>query len=107
MSEPSNEINEIKAKSWNECISPRLESIVRWFKHEEWTLGTGAFLAHQKNQLQKLLNVGCDTQRKEDQLRGRIQMLEELLEMPSVIARQIELSENEKKRPTPSGTAGY
>lgn len=107
MTDHSNEVEEIKAQSWNECIVPRLEIIKAWFKHPAWEEGIGAYLTFQHKTLQKLLNKGCVSQRDEDKLRGRILMLEELLDLPSTISNNIAVAENEKKRPKPSGTAGY
>lgn len=107
MTDHNEEVNEIKAASWNECISPRLETIKSWFKQPAWEIGIGAYLTLQHKNLQKLLNKGCASQRDEDKLRGRILMLEELLELPSVVTHNITVAEKEKTRPKPSGTAGY
>lgn len=103
----SNEANEIKAKAWGACIVPRLDAIRAWFTADVWKDSVGAYLMHQKIQLQGELNRGCESQREEDKLRGRIIMLTELLELPSVIDHNIELADAQKKKAGPQGHAGY
>jgi len=105
MSDQQNEVNEIKAKAWNDCITPRLEAIRGWFHSDTWSHGVGAYLSYQKNQLQKKLNAGLPNQRDEDKLRGQIVMLEELLDLPGVIDNHIDTANKQKN--TPKGNAGY
>lgn len=103
----SNEVNEIKAKAWNECITPRLDAIRAWFKADVWREAVGAYLAYNLKQLQVQLNKGCESQREEDRLRGRILMLSDLLDMPNVIENNIAQADAQKHKAGPGGKAGY
>jgi hypothetical protein len=97
--------NEIKAQSWNECISPRLESLLGWYSGDEWSKGIAAHYRKVLETLQTALNNGQDSQRKEDIIRGRLLAIQEFLDMPNVIRGQIE--KTNVQRPKPKGDAGY
>ena len=98
--------NEQKTKEWNECISPRLESLRAWFSSDDWTKGINSYLGNVlQGRRQHLERQGNDALT--DQfIKGQISMLREIMEMPSVIGKQIELVEKNKLA-GPKGDAGY
>lgn len=107
MTEHNEQENERKAESWNKCIAPRLESLLGWFNQNEWNLGVSAYLEHARQSLQRQLNNGCDTTRKEDIIRGRLLAIQEFLELPEVIKSHIDKANKKDSRPKPRGDAGY
>src|SRR5262249_52634231 len=72
-----NDENTLKAEAWNTCMAPRLESLLGWFTSAEWSEGIAPFLENSRQTLQRQLNNGQDSTRKEDIIRGRLLAIEE------------------------------
>ena len=99
--------NEIKAQSWNECISPQLESIRQWFNMEQWTQGVGAYLQQvQERLLDNMLKPNQD-EKLIEYTRGQIAILREVLQFPETVRRQIDNKAKQVQQPRPTGEAGY
>jgi hypothetical protein len=100
-------LNDAKTKAWNQSISPKLESLRAWFSGPEWKDGVGNYLRFVTQQQTQNLVRGCKTRDEDQYLRGLIAGLQQVVEMPQAIERQIELIEQNKKQAESRGDAGY
>lgn len=98
--------NEAKTKDWNESISPRLESLRSWFNDDNWKQGAGAYLKSQLARRQQHLEAIENDPRSDQFIKGQISMLRQILALPDVIDRQIELLSKATTH-HPKGDAGY
>ena len=109
----TNPLEEIKAKAWNESISPRLEALRAWFESTEWTQGIAPYLRGRFDAFldKKLAGNSTLTHEQEKFIDGQMAMLRELLTFPQVIRQNIELADQQKKqneaRAHSVGSAGY
>lgn len=94
--------NEIAVKKYNESIAPRAKSIVAWFKNPEWTEGVRPYYSYLLETYRDELEKPGTTN---EFTKGQISVLKEILNFPSFIERQVEMSE--KPQPHPQGDAGY
>lgn len=105
--------NEIKAKNWNECVVPRLESVRAWLSVSDWTEGLAPWLRQSRDQLVTALIQGNSTLTFEQTrfLAGQIAMCNEILALPDTILTNImEMDRNKaeaEKRQKSIGNAGY
>jgi hypothetical protein len=113
MSEATNPIDEAGAKSWNECIKPRLESIRGWYTDGAWHSGVAPYLRNRLNLYVDQLVQGNSTRTHEQDrfMAGQIAMMKEILALPDMIDRAIDtiekLKAQEKQRTESVGKAGY
>lgn len=105
---PEEVVNEIKAKAWNECITPRLEPLRAFLHQQEWQEGIAAFLKRQTElQIKQIARLGTNSI--DDKfILGRISAFNEVLELPQVIENhitQVERKQTEAKNRNPK--TGY
>lgn len=101
------QINELKAKSWNDAIMPRLEAVRSYLTADQWNKGVGAWLKDVDRQLTEKLKFGCKSREDDQFVRGQLAMLKEILDVPVVIDKIIAEQENQKKQANSRGPAGY
>lgn len=99
--------NEIKARSWNDCITPNLESIRTWFNMDPWTQGVGAYLRDVKERLLDNLMKRGHSERDQEFIMGQIAMLREILQFPETVRKQLDNKAKANQQPRPQGEAGY
>jgi hypothetical protein len=97
---------EIKSKAWNEAITPRLETLRAWFGSSEWKDGVRAYLNEVLSQRREHLENKGNEHGSDQFIKGQIAMLKEIIAIPTVIDRHIELAEKNKDG-APKGDAGY
>jgi len=93
-------------KEWNGTISPRLESIRAWFTADEWKKGVQAYLSNVLMHLRENLEKKDNSPALDQYTKGQIDMLKQLIRIPDVIEKQIELIAKNKES-VPRGDAGY
>lgn|SRR5262249_27693162 len=98
--------NQQMVQEWNESISPRLESIRAWFSSDEWKKGVQAYLSNVLLHLREELEKKDNTPALDQYTKGQIDMLKQLIRIPDVIEKQIELIA-QNKASGPRGDAGY
>lgn len=109
----TNPIDEAGAKSWNECIKPRLESIRGWYTDGAWTAGVAPYLRNRLNMYIDQLVQGNSTRTHEQDrfMAGQIAMMKEILAMPEAVGRAIEVidknKEQQEKLKKSIGKSGY
>jgi hypothetical protein len=99
-------INDAKTKEWNQAISPRLESLRAWFSSNEWKDGVLAYLNSVLNQRREHLERKGNEFGDDQFIKGQIAMLKQIMTLPNVIEKQIELAEKNKGSGS-RGDAGY
>jgi hypothetical protein len=105
--------NELKAKSWNECVVPRLESIRAWFASSDWTEGLAPHYREAQSRFMDYLLQGNSTLTHEQEkfLLGELAQIREFLALPETILKNIMLRDRNQaeaeKRSKSVGKAGY
>jgi hypothetical protein len=99
--------NETKTALWNKYFTPNLKYLEGFLGQPQWYDLIAAYLLGIRNILQEQLNLGLESLREEDKVRGRILAINELLELPIVIGNQLGIEAEKKPAAKPAGTAGY
>ena len=100
-------INEIKAKAWNEAITPRAPGLLSYLSADEWQKGILAWLLLVEKQMTQKLKFGCKTREEDQFVRGQLAVLEEIINLPNAIQATIDQAEASKKHAASRGRAGY
>ena len=91
---------QVIADAWNECITPNLEALTRFFQQDEWVKMVEKYyraaLERLNANLLKTMRTP-ETTREEAFLRGEIAAMHSFIMMPSVIKRNIEIAAQNKK----------
>jgi hypothetical protein len=104
-SEQAQRQNESKGNAWNRYITPRLVALRSSFSDE--AIKSGFLMYLQAVYDQHVTGLVKSASEKDDWIRGRISLCEELLAFPETIERQIMIQEQAKKQEDSRGQAGY
>jgi hypothetical protein len=104
-SEQAQRQNESKGNAWNQYITPRLLAIRSSLSDDAMKAGFMPYLKAIYDQ--HVTGLVKSSSEKDDWIRGRISLCEELLAFPETIERQIMIQEQAKKQEDSRGQAGY
>lgn len=88
-------VNELKAKSWNECVAPRAESLLTYLRAEIYQKGFLAYLKSVETLGEKKLLTGCKSRDDDQYMRGYLVAMKEVLGFADLLEEMV----NAKKTP--------
>ncbi len=98
---PPADPNEIKTAQWNAAITPRLVALRAWYSGSEWKDGIRSYLNGVLQDRREHLEQVSNEHGADQFIKGQIVMLKQIMSIPEVIDRQIELTEKNKKNAPP------
>lgn len=92
-------VEDIRVKSWNQCIAPRADPLLSYLRAEIYQKGIAAYLKSCEALAEQRLLTGCKTEREDNFQRGYIVALKDILSMADQIENYVEAKKNPPAMP--------